>query len=499
MSQNNYKLPAPMINEREIALLKELEGRYSKLSEQTKIAKIGEKAKAIVVDRVPDSVFEYINELKQNLSEREFVTQALKYLEESITTLEGYAANVTVSEKAVLKKTNKRIGENQIESLDEICLVRAYEISKIVGNYKRSHILTATLEGGVTGAFGFAGIIPNLVASLFIYFRAVQSIAMFYGYDVKNDASELDIAAEVLMSAISVQASTANNEITAAIGKFMAFSETTAVKEASKRTWAAMIEQGGLGLLITRIRALANKAAQKALAKAGKKGLEGTVFKGMLTQLGKMLGLKNVGRAMPGVSAIFGALFDTTQMKRIVNYADIFYCKRFIEEKGVRINTLVIPEEVGTIEDLMSAEIIDADFEIEKEDSLSDDKSTGRGKYIIKKTESGIQFDLKAANGEAIATSEIYKTRASCMNGINSVMKNAPIANLEDQTVEGYEKCKNPKFEVYVDKAGEFRFRLKAKNGQIIAIGEGYKAKKNCVNGIESVRKNATTQTIEEK
>ena len=69
--------------------------------------------------------------------------------------------------------------------------------------------------------------------------------------------------------------------------------------------------------------------------------------------------------------------------------------------------------------------------------------------------------------------------------------KNAPVAALEDQTVEGFATEKNPKFEVYADKRGEFRFRLKAANGQIIAVGEGYKAKAGCLNGIESIRKNA--------
>jgi len=47
------------------------------------------------------------------------------------------------------------------------------------------------------------------------------------------------------------------------------------------------------------------------------------------------------------------------------------------------------------------------------------------------------------------------------------------------------------KFEVYQDKRGDFRFRLKAGNGQVIATGEGYKSKKACLNGIESIRKNA--------
>ena len=47
------------------------------------------------------------------------------------------------------------------------------------------------------------------------------------------------------------------------------------------------------------------------------------------------------------------------------------------------------------------------------------------------------------------------------------------------------------KFEIYKDKAGEFRFRLKASNGQNILASEGYKDKSGCKNGIESVKKNA--------
>ncbi len=113
------------------------------------------------------------------------------------------------------------------------------------------------------------------------------------------------------------------------------------------------------------------------------------------------------------------------------------------------------------------------------------------GKFIIKKTKTGIKFDLKATNGQIIATSEVYTSEASCKAGIASVAKNAAVAGVEDQTVEGFEKVKHPKFEIYLDKAGEFRFRLKAKNGQIIAVSEGYKAMASCVKGIESVKKNA--------
>ncbi len=121
------------------------------------------------------------------------------------------------------------------------------------------------------------------------------------------------------------------------------------------------------------------------------------------------------------------------------------------------------------------------------------------GKFLVKKTSTGIKFDLKAGNGEVIATSEVYKTKGACLNGVKSVIANAPKANIEDQTAEGFEKAKHPKFEIYTDKAGEFRFRLKATNGQIIATSEGYNAKSGCLNGIESVRKNAAEGKIEEK
>lgn len=121
------------------------------------------------------------------------------------------------------------------------------------------------------------------------------------------------------------------------------------------------------------------------------------------------------------------------------------------------------------------------------------------GKFVIKKTNTGIKFDLKAGNGEVIATSEVYESEAACKNGVASVAKNAPVAAVEDQTVEGFAAEKHPKFEVYEDKAGEFRFRLKATNGQVIAVSEGYKAKASCLNGVESVKKNAPEAEIVEE
>ena len=112
------------------------------------------------------------------------------------------------------------------------------------------------------------------------------------------------------------------------------------------------------------------------------------------------------------------------------------------------------------------------------------------GKFVIKTGKTGVRFNLLAGNGQVIGTSEIYKADASCLNGIESVRK-CSAGGIEDLTEEPVVKVKHPKFEVFMDKAGEFRFRLKARNGEIILASEGYKEKKSCLNGIESVKKNA--------
>ncbi len=116
------------------------------------------------------------------------------------------------------------------------------------------------------------------------------------------------------------------------------------------------------------------------------------------------------------------------------------------------------------------------------------------GKFVISKAKTGIMFNLLAGNGEIIATSQVYKSKPSAKNGIESVINNSGSA-IEDQTKEGFTVEKCPKYEIYKDKKGEFRFRLKAGNGQIIATGEGYKDFSGVKNGIASIKKNATKDT----
>jgi uncharacterized protein YegP (UPF0339 family) len=120
------------------------------------------------------------------------------------------------------------------------------------------------------------------------------------------------------------------------------------------------------------------------------------------------------------------------------------------------------------------------------------------GKFIIKKTNTGFVFHLKASNMQTVCTSQVYASLATCKAGCESVRKNCGSAT-EDQTLQKFEPLKNPKYEIYLDKAGEYRFRLKASNGENILSSQGYTTKAACKNGIASIAKNASDATIEKE
>ena len=120
-------------------------------------------------------------------------------------------------------------------------------------------------------------------------------------------------------------------------------------------------------------------------------------------------------------------------------------------------------------------------------------------KFVIRTVSSGVKFDLKAANGQVVLSSEVYAGVAACRRGVESIIKNAPRAKVEDQTEPGWETQNHPKFQLYTDKTGAFRFRLRARNGEIIGSSEGYTSKASCLSGIESVRKNAAEALINEE
>lgn len=104
------------------------------------------------------------------------------------------------------------------------------------------------------------------------------------------------------------------------------------------------------------------------------------------------------------------------------------------------------------------------------------------GKFEITKRKNGeFQFNLKAGNGQVILTSEGYTTKGACLNGVESVKKNA-----QDDS----------KFERKTAKNDKPYFNLKATNGQVIGSSEMYESEASRENGIESVKKNAPEAEI---
>ena len=107
------------------------------------------------------------------------------------------------------------------------------------------------------------------------------------------------------------------------------------------------------------------------------------------------------------------------------------------------------------------------------------------GKFVISTRKNGeFQFNLKATNGQVILSSEGYTTKAACMNGVESVKKNAQMES---------------RFEKNVAKNSKFYFNLKASNGQVIGSSQMYESETSCDNGIKSVQKNAPDAAIDDQ
>lgn len=103
--------------------------------------------------------------------------------------------------------------------------------------------------------------------------------------------------------------------------------------------------------------------------------------------------------------------------------------------------------------------------------------------FELKKSGDKYHFVLKAGNGQVILSSQMYASKASAMNGIESIQKN----------------CQNEdSFEMKTAKNGKFHWNIKATNGQIIGSSQMYSSESGAKNGIESVRKNAPGAEVKE-
>lgn len=107
------------------------------------------------------------------------------------------------------------------------------------------------------------------------------------------------------------------------------------------------------------------------------------------------------------------------------------------------------------------------------------------GKFVVTVRKNGeFQFNLKATNGQVILSSEGYASKASCLNGIESVKKNSQVKE---------------RFDKKVAKNGKPYFNLMATNGQIIGASQMYSSEKTMLAGIDSVMRNAPEAPVVEE
>lgn len=120
---------------------------------------------------------------------------------------------------------------------------------------------------------------------------------------------------------------------------------------------------------------------------------------------------------------------------------------------------------------------------------VQEGRATPNGKFDIQRSKNGkFFFTLYASNHSPIAHSQMYSSLSGATTGINSIIANSPKAGVEDKTLKKSASVPYPKWEIYADKAGQYRFRLYAPNGQCVChSAHGYSTKSGCKGGMDSI------------
>lgn len=328
------------LDQKEEKLLETLSKEYEDFSTPGAIWKQFNEFQDKASELVPIKMKVIVNNGIKKAAEWEVIQKVMKKTGQGFGVVQENTARLTLDKNKILK--NLQTGSNQLVNYDDICKLRSYEIERVVINRRRLIDLPAACLGGAgTGFFGLSGVPFNLAFTSLMYYRTVQAIATFYGYDVIDDPRELEFASSVTLTCLSPTQETEAESMGALIAQMMFFGNLTALRESLiKNTYTEMAKKGGLDLLYVKIRALANKQAQKALANAGEKGIEAGIFKNLLEQLGRRMSKEAGKKAVPIFGAIIGGLMDTATMHKVIKGANLIYHKRFLCEKATRIKIL---------------------------------------------------------------------------------------------------------------------------------------------------------------
>lgn len=165
--------------------------------------------------------------------------------------------------------------------------------------------------------------------------------------------------------------------------------------------------------------------------------------------------------------------------------------KEVVEEAPAKKETATVTEQPAKEETIAKA--------APKKQSAQPAEVVKKAKFVYRKTDKGnYVYKLYSSNYRVIAIGgEPYSSLSAMKTGINSIIKNAADAPVEDQTLKKVVEQKCPKWEIYLDAKGEYRFRLKASNGNIVCItNDGYLSKPACKNGMQAIAKAAANAEI---
>lgn len=329
--------PKPILDAREQALITALQKEFEDFTKPGVIERGLKKLTSAVGRVVPQFLKKMLTDAGSSMSDWELIQKTLQIAEKGFHLLTQQASRMTVSKAGVIEKLSAR--GTAISTFEEVCLLRSYDIEGVIEDQTYKDILLAAVQGAATGFFGFPGVPFNLALSFFLYFRAAQSVALHYGYDVRSDPRELQFAAEVTLQ--SLDPSFAGSGLGGLIGKMMLSAEISALKQSLGRlSYTEMAKRGGSELIYVQIRAFANKAAKTALEKAGREGVEAGVFKSLLAQLAKRMPKEAGKKGLPVIGSFIGGLSDAYLMSRILRGAKMIYHKRYLVEKEHRISLL---------------------------------------------------------------------------------------------------------------------------------------------------------------
>jgi len=333
-----FRYPDPLLDPRELRLIHELARRYARFFHAWPILRPAQTACRQLNRLLPFAPANFTHIAVEFLAQQKLVQRAAASARNTIVLASRRASRFTrtrTSTVNILRSANL-----DVDDFDEICGLRSYQIERVINRRNIGDLAIAAYEGAVTGAPGWPAVPINIALLSLLLFRAVQSLALYYGYDLRGEAGEMEFAAAVTLNCMARAPDPAADLLTSLIAKLMAAENIADVKNAVPAAAVDAARHGSLSILSTYMRMLITSGGRSAM-ESGLESIERPVFRYLMRQVTERIPAQMIQRVIPVVGAITGALSDTYYMRRVLRGANLIYHKRFILEKEERCARLL--------------------------------------------------------------------------------------------------------------------------------------------------------------